>query len=47
LESIGIVPADVEVLMPLDDWQALARRLDAEMPEAAQDIGKPDPDPYR
>jgi extradiol dioxygenase family protein len=38
LESIGIAPADVEVLMPLDDWQGLARRLDDEMPDTPQDM---------
>jgi extradiol dioxygenase family protein len=40
LEAVGIRADDVEVSLPLDGWQALARQLDAEGADAADDIGK-------
>jgi extradiol dioxygenase family protein len=40
LENISIAPADVEVSLPLESWQVLARRLDEERTEKAEDIGK-------
>ena len=40
LDAIGIAPEDVEVSLPLEPWQKLARRLDEEQPDKAEDIGK-------
>jgi hypothetical protein len=41
LERAGIQPGEVEVLLSLDNWQSLARRLDEERHgEPGEDIGK-------